>query len=125
MHLERQFYTEIVYLGFPGSQNITPSEYLWISMTITVTAVSSELSQDTSTYRSGYTQCLGKNLEKIILRAGFEPATYGYPSPLQSTALPTELSKETLPMHPEQSFVLTFVMILPSSYASIKDSLVV
>ena len=30
-----------------------------------------------------------------LLRAGFEPATYGYliPSQLQSTALPTELSK--------------------------------
>ena len=35
-----------------------------------------------------------KQTKKNILRAGFEPATYGSLFPLQSTALPTELSKE-------------------------------
>ena len=41
-----------------------------------------------SIYRLGLRQ-------KIILRAGFEPATYGFLMiiQLQSTALPTELSK--------------------------------
>ena len=36
-----------------------------------------------------------KSLCKTFLRAGFEPATYGFllVSQLQSTALPTELSK--------------------------------
>ena len=35
-----------------------------------------------------------KKQKKNILRAGFEPATYGSLFPLQSTALPTELSKD-------------------------------
>ena len=35
-----------------------------------------------------------KKGKEVILRAGFEPATYGCLLPLQSTALPTELSKE-------------------------------
>ena len=39
-----------------------------------------------------------KIAKKIFLRAGFEPATYGFllSNTLQSTALPTELSKELM-----------------------------
>ena len=40
----------------------------------------------------------------LVLRAGFEPATYGLPFPLQSTALPTELSKEPRLMSDHLSF---------------------